>query len=252
MSDLVARGLHRMLRDSSGLCLAEMMIAMTAGAVILAATLESVHHFQRRLEDQQSILLLQQDLRLGMRVMEAELRLAGSGGPPSGAPLLRAAPQAFEFLANLEGYATALTQAASHHQRELFVADGTDWPKGKRVWVCGEQGCLENRLARNGLEGVLVLTDPLGRAFPAGSAVFVSNQVRYYLGKDQTGRASLMRQVDGGANALVGGVTWLQVVYLDGRGFRTEDPALVARIHLELKIEGHRRALTYEVGLRGR
>ncbi len=239
-------------KNASGLCLTELMIAMTAGAIVLAASLESLDHFQRRMLAQQERLIRQQDVRIGMRVLEAELRLAGSGGPPTAAPLLQAGPQTIEFLANLDGYSSSLTKAVSAHQRELFVVGGANWPKGKRVWVCGEEQCAEGRLARTGQDGRLSLAEALGQAFPAGSAVFVSNQVRYYLGKDQTGKRSLMRQVDGGASTLIGGVTSCQVRYLDENGSRTTDPALVDRIHISLQVENGPRQLTYEVSLRGR
>ncbi len=239
-------------KNASGLCLTELMIAMTAGAIVLAASLECLDHFQRRMLAQQDRLVRQQDVRIGMRVLEAELRLAGSGGPPTAAPLLQAGPQAIEFLANLDGYSTSLTTAISPHQRELFVVGGTNWPKGKRVWVCGEEHCVEGRLARNGQAGRLFLADAPGQAFPAGSAVFVSNQIRYYLGKDQAGTKSLMRQVDGGAGTLIGGVASFQVRYFDENGSRTTDPALVDRIHIALQVENIPRQLTYEVSLRGR
>jgi Tfp pilus assembly protein PilW len=149
------------LKNASGLCLTELMIAMTAGAIVLAASLESLDHFQRRMVAQQNLLVRQQDVRLGMRVLEAELRLAGSGGPPTAAPLLQAGPQAIEFLANLDGDATSLTKAVSAHERELLVVGGTNWPKGKRVWVCGEEQCAEGRLTRNGQAGRLSLAPGL-------------------------------------------------------------------------------------------
>ena len=240
------------LRDCAGVCLAEAMIAMAAGAVVLSATIQTLNHFQLRLWAQHDAIAHHQDLRVGMGVMEAELRVAGPGAPAIGVGLLKADPQEIEFQANLAGLVTTLSAPASPSQDELQVGDGSDWPKGKRVVVCMEDRCAESRLARDGQQHLLRLTAPLGRDFPTGSSVFVSNQVHFYLRKDRSGTTNLMRQVDGGASTLVGDVTWFRLGYLDKDGKPTQDPARVARVRVELSVGSDRRVLMREIGLRGR
>ena len=240
------------LQDCAGVCLAEAMIAMAAGVVVLSTTIQALNHFQQRLWTQQGAIARHQDLRLGMGVLEAELRLVGPGAPASGTGLLKVDSQEIEFLANLAGLTTTLSSAVSPGQEKLPVHDGADWPKGKQVVVCAEDRCAEGRLARDGRRLALTLTDPLEQGFPAGSAVSVSNQVRFYVRKDQRGTTSLMRQVDGGASTLIGDVTWFRLLYLDGEGKRTQDSSRVARVRVEVSVGGDRRVLTKEIGLPGR
>jgi hypothetical protein len=226
------------------------MIAMAAGMVVLSATLQTLTHFERRFSTQHSAIASQQDLRIGLRVMEDELRLAGTGAGPTDAAVLKAEERDLVFLANLGGFATVLAEAASPGQMELAVANGSDWPKGKRIVICEGERCVENRLARDGLRKALSLTSPLAQAFSAGSAVSVSNQVRYYLGKDGRGKAVLMRQVDGGANPLIGDIAWVRLRYFDKGGSPTWDAAKLARVRVEVAAGGPGRAVTQEIGLR--
>lgn len=237
--------------DGAGICLTELMIAMAAGAVVLSAAVQALTHFQLQLWTQHDVIARHQDLRIGMEVMEAELRLAGTGALPFSQALLKAERQEVEFLANLGGLATTLTESVSPSQSELTVHDGTDWSKGKRVVVCGSDRCAEGRLARDGQRHTLSLTDPIGQAFPTGSLVYVSNQVRYYLGKDRHGSSSLMRQVDGGANSLIGDMARFQLAYLAKDGKLTHDPARVVRVRVDVAVGDGRRTITSEVGLRG-
>ncbi len=101
---------RRLLDDNRGVCLAELMIALTAGAVVLAAAVQSLTHFERRLSAQQVGMGRHQDLRVGLSVIEDELRLADAGS--SGTFLLTANRQEVAFLANLEGGTAILTEAA--------------------------------------------------------------------------------------------------------------------------------------------
>src|SRR5207247_6295971 len=86
------------LQDCAGICLAEAMIAMAAGVVVLSATIQTLNHFQQKLWAQHDAIAHHQDLRVGMGVMEAELRVAGAAAPAIGTGLLRAEPQEVEFL----------------------------------------------------------------------------------------------------------------------------------------------------------
>lgn len=223
---------------------------MTAGAVVLATSVQTLNHFQVRLQAQHGAFARHQDLRIGLSVMEAELRSAGTGTPLSGAAVLQAGREEVMFLANLEGLTTTLTEPVSANQLELKVKDGADWPKGKRVVICGAESCGESRLAGDGRRRVLTLTGPLGQPFPAGSVVSVSNQVRYYLGRDQRDKPVLMRQVDGGANPLVGDITRFRLLYLDRQGSPTQDAVHVTRVRVEVSAGDDGLVITKDVGLR--
>ncbi len=239
-----------LLTRAAGHSLVEFMIAMTAGAVMLSAAQQSLLHFEHRLYRQQDGMAQQQEARLGLRVLEAELRAAGTGGPFL-IPILQAKGQELEFLANLNGQTTTLTAAVAG-QQELKVLDGSGWPKGKRIVVCTAEECAESRLARDGQRFLLTLTGPFPTAMPAGSTVSVLNQVRYYLGGSRSGRPSLMRQVDGAANSLIGEVRDLRIAYLDRNGGVTGDPAGVSRVRVQVSLADHAPPLVTEIGLRSR
>ncbi|WP_447974858.1 PilW family protein [Nitrospira sp. Kam-Ns4a] len=236
-------------QNQSGVCLVEVLIALAAGAVVLSATLQSLHHFDVRLSAQQVAAARLQDLRIGLQVLDGELRLAGTGAAAQESAILQAEPEAVTVLVNLDGRVTRTLSAVSGTEDVLPVGDGADWPKGKRVVVCWEARCAESWLARAGRRRELKLTAPLGQAFPAGSRVFVSNRVRYYLSADRRGRRAVMRQVDGGANPLVGEVSRFHLAYKDPAGHPTADPVRVARVRVEIAVEGGP-ALIREVGLR--
>jgi hypothetical protein len=226
------------------------MIAMAAGVVVLSASIQALQHFDRRLVAQQESVARYQDLRIGLKVLEDELRLAGTGSGASEAAVLKADPGELVFLANLAGLSTSVTQSITPEQLQLAVANGSGWPKNKRIVVCSEERCAESRLARDGQEKTLSLTVPLGQVFPVGSTVVVSNQVRYYVGKDGRGRTVLMRQVDGGSNPLIGDLAWFRLHYLDREGRLTSEASRVTRIQAELSVGDGHRIIRSEVGLR--
>ncbi|MGH7259982.1 MAG: PilW family protein [Nitrospiraceae bacterium] len=242
---------HLPIGTNRGVCLAEVMIALAAGAVVLTATLQSLDHFQHRLSRQHAAAAQTQDLRIGLRILDEEVRLAGTASPPSEAHLQIAGEQEIAFTANLGGLVTTLAEPVSSLQQDLPVVDGADWPKGKRVLVCDRDRCAESRLARDGRKRTLNVTSPLGHDFAAGSDVRVANQVRYYLKTDPKGTASVMREVDGSANTLIGEVGRFRLRYVDREGARTADPSRVVLVQIEAAAGGGH-AVVRNVWLRGR
>jgi hypothetical protein len=238
------------LSAAAGLCLIEALIATMAGAVVLTAALQSLDHFERRLWRQIERIDREQETRIGLKILTDELRLAGTGAMLASPGMIKAEPQDVEFLANLDGLVTTLLQPAVANTQLLVVNDGTDWPKGKHIVVCGEERCREGRLNRAGQRNLLTLVDPLHETFQVGHSVVVSNTVRYYVGKNRTGSLSLMRDVDGGANPLINDVTWLRLSYMDRKGKPTSALGRIARIRIELALGGQPHIIS-EVGLRG-
>jgi Tfp pilus assembly protein PilW len=243
---------RRSIRNCRGVCLAEVMIALAAGAVVLSATLESLNHFDRRLSKQQTAAAQAQDLRIGLKVLEDELRIIDAGASPTAAPLSVAGRQEIEFGANLGGLVTTLTDAVSSVQQEIPVLNGTDWPKGKGVLVCDREHCAEGRLARDGRKALLNVVAPLGRDFEAGSHVRVVNRVRYSVKTDRNGMACLMRDVDGGVNALIRDLARLEFNYFDGDGALTADPSRVIRVRINAAMGEDRAVTVKDVGIHRR
>ncbi len=240
----------RIWRRVGGFSLIELLVAMVAGTVVLAATIQSFQIFQGRFLAQQAAAAQQQDARIGLAVLASELRQAGVGEEVLGPSVTVAKADEIAFWANLGGLTTTLTMGATAFETELAVVDGSGWPKGKRVVVCGVVECEASRLARSGRRRGLSLATPLGRPFPAGSEVVVANEVRYYMGKDEAGRPRLMRMVDGAASMLIGNVTRFHLTYVKRDGEPTTDPARVARVRLELAPGEGSGVIRQEIGLR--
>ena len=237
------------VKDTAGFCLPELMIAMAAGAVVLAASVQTLDHFDHRFRGQQRAMASQQDLRIGLGVVQSELRIAHSGSPLQ-TGVLRLSETEVEFMANLNESVTTFREAVSGEATELPVRNGGDWSRGKTIHVCTLTRCAEGRLARDGRVQSLTVSAPLGQAFPAGSLVSISNRVRYYLRRDPAGTFTLMRMVDGGASALFGEVVGFRVVGFDRSGYPTQGPTAVARLHLEVMMRGQAIPVTTDIGLR--
>lgn len=235
-----------------GVCLAEVMIALAAGLVVLAATLQSLTLFERRLSSQHVAAAQAQDLRIGLLVLKEDLDAIQPGTDPLASPVSVSGRDEIEFAANLSGLETTLTVGAAPSETDLRVSNGAGWPKGKRIVVCDREGCVENRLVRDGARTTLSLTAPVGREFPPGSTVRVLNQVRYYVKRDRGGQARVMREVDGGANPLIGAVGRFQFSYFAPDGSPTADPAQVARVRVEAAAGDERIPVIQDIGLRGR
>jgi len=235
-------------QSERGVCLAEMMIALLAGTIALSATIDSLQHIDRRLRAQHAAVDRVEDERLGLQVLQEELRLARPGLSDDPA-ILKVSGQEIEFWANLDGLNTQLTAAITGLETTLPVRDGTGWRKGKRVVVCDIAGCAESKLDRDGRRTSVVLANALGRAMAVGSSLTVTNRVRYYMGRDGNGQPALMRQVDGGANPIIAQVTAFQLRCLDRHGRPTTNPADVTRIQVKVTVGSGGRNLTTDVAI---
>jgi hypothetical protein len=217
-----------MIRMEAGTSLTELIFAMTAGLVVLGATLHSLSYFQQQFVKQQRGIAQQQDLRLGLEVLEQELRLAGSGS------LTTAASDSLEFSANLQGLSTTVTAAAAIGHTALSVEDGRGWEDQKTIVACWSERCETLALARDGQRRLLTVTQPLTEAIPSGASVSLLNRIRYYSRRDDQGILRLLRQVDGGASVLVGGIRAAQFSYWDENGQAVTEPAQVRLVVVEV------------------
>jgi len=235
----------RLLRDGeSGTSLLELLGAMVAGLVVLGATLQSLLYFQQQFAHQQDRLRQQQDLRLGLNLLEEELRLAGEGS------LSAMRSDEVEFMANIHKLMTNVTTAAAIGQTMLSVDDGRGWPDRKVVLICWSEQCERFTLAGAGQRNLLTLVEPIPRMIPAGAAVTVINRVRYYSRLDDQKVLRLLRQIDGGASVLVGDIDAARFSYWDERGQLTALPDRVRRIVVEVSLSGHALKAVREISLR--
>jgi hypothetical protein len=214
------------------------------GAIVLAAALDIFNVVQALVSRQQHALSQQQDLRLGLEVFEQEARLAVADSIAS------AAPDEFHFHANISAQRTMTTGAVLPGYTTLPVQAGSGWDEGKKVTVCGQHTCEVHRLSRAGQRYQLALAEPVGSALPTGASVEVTNQVVYYVKRDENGTLKLMRMVDGGASTLIGGLESARFSYRDARGHTTSVPGLVTRVVVEIETVHPARRVVREVSLR--
>ena len=238
------RGRYHRVGTEVGTGLIELMFAMAAGLVVLGATLQALSYFQQQFMRQQRDVAQQQDLRLGLEVLEQELRLAWSGS------LATVAPDSVEFSANLQGFSTTVTATAAIGQTVLSVEDGRGWEDRKTIVSCWAERCETLALARDGQRHLLTVTQPLTRGIPSGASVSLLNRVRYYSRRDDRGVLRLLRQVDGGASVLVGDIREARFSYWNENGQAVTEPAQVRLVVVEVTISDRGIRAVREMSLR--
>jgi len=232
------------LSNARGVCLTELMVSLAAGAIVLVAVLDAFNVMQTRTAIQHRALAHQQDLRIGLEVLEQEVRLATADS------IVAAAPDEFQFLANINAQRTICTGAVAPGQSVLEVLDGSGWGEGKTVTVCGQQACEVHRLSHAGQRNQLTLAEPVGLTLPSGASVEVKNKVIYYTKRDELGVLRLMRMVDGGASVLIGELEDAHFSYRDEYGRPTFQLSLVKRVVVEIQPSRSAHRIVREVSLR--
>lgn len=240
----------KLLNGTDGFCLTELMCAMAIGGVVVMVAFETLHRMDGKFRRQQQEVSAVQDARLGLAVWEQDVRAALSDEAGGGSAMIQADPAAMRFVANVSGLVTRVTVGAAPGQQQLSVEDGRGWPEGKRIRLCPSTRCLDGQLGRDGQKGQLLLEAPLTEAVPAGVEVSVVNDVRYYTAPDTNGTLKLMRQVDGGANSVVGDLHDIQFRYRTRQGNVTTNSASVAVVEMELLVGDARRSFRQQVALR--
>ncbi len=158
-----------------GSSLLETMIAAALGLIITSAALQAfvLHHGYFLAEAGKTEM--QQDLRAGVNLMGAELRLA--------APITSMQADGVGFRANVNAVRGTVLDHVPQGQTSVHVTSSQGWRRGKTVRFCSALTCEEHLLARDGTAGHLTLSDPILHDFPAGSQAEVINEIRYYLSK---------------------------------------------------------------------
>jgi hypothetical protein len=228
----------------------ELLIAIAISSVTFSGVCSMMAQYGQRFQNHHITSGLKQESRIGLEVFTSELKLAGTGEGPGEAVLLKMGKTDLKFNANLSGLQTVLSQPAQAGTQDLVVENGSGWPDGKHIILCSLDRCMANRLSRAGRTNALSVDLPLPAMFPVGSAVFVSNRVHYYLGKDDQGVPRVMREVDGGIGTLISGISDFRLEYFGRNGFPTTDSALVARVRVTVGLKDIHGLTIHEIGLR--
>lgn len=222
----------------------ELMMAMTAGLIVLGVTLQVMTYFQQHYLEQQESIARHQDLRLALDLLEQELRIGGLGS------ISIAAPDELQFQGNIHGLATTVTATSTIAQTTLTVEDGRGWAAGKTVLLCVVDPCETLTLARDGQRFLLTVIDPLTRPVPVGSSVSMVNRVRYYTRRNDQGFRQLMRMVDGGASVLADDIQAVRFSYWDERGQMTTSLQQITRVVVDVMIRRETRRFVRDIGVR--
>ncbi|WHZ24143.1 MAG: hypothetical protein OJF47_003255 [Nitrospira sp.] len=234
----------------AGFSLIELLIALSISGIATSAAIHMFSAYGLRVTSQQSTMVSNQELRLGLDVLCSEVRLAGAGLLGAEAPFTKAERDEVEFFANLSGSATTLTQAVEIGRQELPVEEGAGWPKGKQLLLCTAERCAWNRLAADGRKQQLTLVTSVTERLPMHSAVFLLNRVRYYLKRDNDGTMRLMREVDGGVSTLLADVGGFQLHYVNREGLVTTDLREIVRVRVTIQAGRKGSMLAREVAIR--
>jgi prepilin-type N-terminal cleavage/methylation domain-containing protein len=237
-------------RPTAGFTLIELLFAVTISGIVLSGAVQAFAQYGQRFYRQQATMTSAQELRLALDVLCSEVRLAGAGLLTREAAFTKMDVHEIEFLANLGAATAQVTGDAALGQQALTVSDGSSWAKGKIVVLCSSERCVENRLGADGRKHELTLATPLTAQVPAGSAVFLLNKVRYYLKADQQGLTRLMRDVDGGASTLLGGVATFRFDYLTRQGTLTTDSRTATQVRITVGMDNDTLSLSRDVALR--
>ncbi len=213
-----------------GSSLVEIMIAAALGLIITAGALNAfvLHHGYFLAAAAKTEM--QQDLRAGVNLMGAELRLA--------APIISMKADGVEFRANVNSVRGTVLDHVPRGQVSVRVTSSQGWMRGKTVRFCSPLTCEEHLLASDGTAGHLTLSAPLLHDFPAGSHAEVVNEIHYYLSKTSSTNHKLIREVDHGANPLIEHVEEFSLSFLKGNGRPADRKEEVRLVHLEIRTSG--------------
>jgi Tfp pilus assembly protein PilV len=213
-----------------GFSLLETMIAAALGLVITAAALDVFVLHHGHFLGQRGKSELQQDVRAGVNLMGAELRLAS--------PITAMQNEEVGFRANVNDVQGTLLVAAAAGQSSAHVTPSSGWVRGKTVRFCSALVCEEQALARDGKTGHLSLSGSLFHEFPAGGHIELINEVRYYLSRTSSNNLKLMREIDRGANPLIEHVENFLLTYLNADGQPAGRRQEVRLIRLQIRTSG--------------
>ncbi|SLM46907.1 conserved protein of unknown function [Nitrospira japonica] len=232
---LPARPPLRVLHSKKGECgttLMELLMATAAGFIILSAAWQTLSFFQRQFALQQAALSRQQDLRLGLEVLEQEIHQAEADS------VSVMGPDEIEFGANVNGLVTTVTAPVASGATSLRVDDGRGWAERKTIVVSWNDHNEVMTLSRDGQRTLLTLTQPIAISIPTGASVSIRNRVRYYSKQDDQGNKRLLRMVDGGASVLFADVQAAKFSYWDEDGRTVNQPGRLKRVVVDVILRG--------------
>jgi len=222
----------------------ELLIATAAGFIILSAAWQTLSFFHRQFLLQQASLSRQQDLRLGLEVLEQEIHQAEAES------VSVMGPDEVEFGANVNGFVATVTAPVAPGAASIHVDDGRGWAERKTIVVSWNDHHEVMTLERDGQRSLLTLTKPVVAPIPIGASVSIRNRIRYYSKQDDQGNKRLLRMVDGGASVLFGDIQTAKFSYWDEEGRTVTQPGRLKRVVVDVMLLGMETRAIREISLK--
>lgn len=200
------------LDDRRGFSLTELLVSCGVLGMVMAAVGGVIATGSQISNDGDNRAQAQQAARAGM-IMEEDLRLAGSGFPPSAIKITAATPTSVSFWADLLAASTRLTANANANDTALTVADASGFRSGDVIYLINTDQF--STVTVSSAAGTTINVAPPGapRAYSQGVQVGRPKLVRFAWDNVNT---LLKDSGDGaGLQPLASGVTGFSLTYFD-------------------------------------
>ena len=168
--------------DARGFTLMEVLIALSTFLIVMFAVYTSFESSQATYAAGEQRADIQQNARIAMELMSADLRLAGYGFPTGAGAVTVAGPTDIRFWADLNNVSTVIVADVAAGSTTLSVQNATGIQVGNTVWLINGATSEQRTVAAANTAAnpdTITLTAATTNAYPWGSQVGLPRLVRY-------------------------------------------------------------------------
>ncbi len=231
------------VKKDRGLTLMELLVALAMSSILIAALYRTFVGQQKTYTVQEEVVDMQQNVRVAVREMVKEIRMAGFGNVDMVLPVTFGAvtfnnilnpdtpgANSITIVSALENSATVTAVPAKN---QIIVSSVAGFDTGDKRYI--SIGGLESHIITNvdSTSGTLTLSENLIYNPPVNTPVFGIRAITYQVVTPAGGTPTLMRNDNmGGSNALADNIGNLQFQYFDGNGVATALPAAIRMVQV--------------------
>lgn len=219
--------------EARGFSLVEVILAAAILVIVLSAIYSVMSSGWNTYVSGEAKADMQQNARLAMETVEADLRMIGYGYPTDPAlvsPLRKitaASATSITFWADLNNVSTVLAADAAVGDATISVSNGAGFSAGDTLWLING-GLFESRTVSSKNTGstphTITLSTTTGRAYPRGTLVGRPRSISYAY--DAAAGSITRDEGEGvGPQTLVDNVTAFALQYFDGNNAPIANPA---------------------------
>ncbi len=216
-------------KKKSGLTLVELLIALVLSSILIGALYRVFISQHKTYVIQDKVADLQQNVRIALRQVTREIRMAGYGG------------NILSVFGNINGFADIITpasdaitiiladevgvlkQPAAKGLNQLKVTNASMFNTGKKRYLC--LNGLNNYSVQGIVADTITLTTSLSEDHIMDEPVYLVKAISYYIGV--VGGKPVFRRNEntgGGGQPLAENIERLEISYFDGKGNATANP----------------------------